>query len=93
MIRTHDKDVVFRREITGDVVPGVIVEVNSLQIPDVTVAIREQNGQCRPIRNEAVEVDRCQREDGLDPVRRALRLIEHGHIFGGSLTAGTFQAR
>src|SRR5688572_21246420 len=77
VIGAHHELVVFWRLITRHVVTSVIVKVYALKIAHVAVAIRQQHAKSSVVYNEAVEINRRQWEDSLDPVRRAQRVIQH----------------
>ncbi len=49
-------------------VPGVVEEVHALQVEDVTVAIRQHHRERHPVHRFAREVDRRERQHGIDAV-------------------------
>jgi hypothetical protein len=49
--------------------------VHSLKIADVAVAVRQQHVQSHVVDDGTIEVNRCERKDRPDLVRRAERLV------------------
>src|SRR6185369_1680057 len=68
MIGAHHELVVFRSLIAGHVVAGVVVEMNTLQIRYVAIAVGQHYVERRIVDYEAIEVDGRQRKHGFDTV-------------------------
>src|SRR5262249_42897359 len=66
----------FWRNVSRHVVSRVVVEMDTLQVVHIAIAIRQQHRERNVVDDEPAEVNRRNRENGLDTIRRSQRLIE-----------------